>query len=257
MTDSRSYRWLSVLSVAGFFGAWYVVNAAHLAPANLLPSMQEVWAALLDILHNGYRGTTLWENAAATLGRCLGGFVLAAIVGVPLGLWMGRSPVLAASIDYILQFMRPLPPLSYLILLILWLGTGDTSKVALLFLAAFPTIAMAAMAGVRGVNRQRIQAALACGATRAQVFRHVVLPSCLPMTMTGLRIALAVTFSTVVAAELMTASNGLGWMVFSASQFLRTDIVLLGVLILGVLGMALSRALLSLDLWLVHWRGRD
>jgi taurine transport system permease protein len=253
----RSYRWLSVLSVVAFFGAWYVVNAAHLAPANLLPSMPEVWGALLDILHNGYRGTTLWENAAATMGRCLGGFALATVVGVPLGLWMGRTRILAASLDYILQFMRPLPPLSYLILLILWLGTGDTSKVALLFLAAFPTIAMAAMAGVRGVNRQRIQAALACGATPTQVFRHVVLPSCLPMTMTGLRIALAVTFSTVVAAELMTASNGLGWMVFSASQFLRTDIVLLGVLILGVLGMALSRALLSLDLWLVHWRGRD
>jgi taurine transport system permease protein len=251
------YRLLSALSVAGFFAAWYVITAAQLAPANLLPSIGEVWAAFVDILRNGYRETTLWQNAAATLGRCLGGFGLAAVIGVPLGLWMGRSPALAASLDYVIQFMRPLPPLSYLILLILWLGTGDASKVALLFLAAFPTIVLAAMAGVRGVNRQRIQAALACGASARQVFRHVVLPSCLPMLLTGLRIALAVTFSTVVAAELITASDGLGWMVFSASHFLRTDIVMLGILILGVLGMALSRALLSLDLWLVHWRGRD
>jgi len=251
------YRQLSALSVAGFFAAWYVVTAAHLAPANLLPSMTEVWVAFVDVLHNGYRETTLWQDIAATLGRCLAGFVLAAIAGVPLGLWMGRSRILAASIDYIIQFMRPLPPLSYLILLILWLGTGDTSKVALLFLGAFPTIVLAATAGVRGVNQRRVQAALACGASQRQVFRHVVLPSCLPMVMTGLRISLAGTFSTVVAAELMAASNGLGWLVFSASQFLRTDLVMMGILILGVLGMALSRGLLSLDLRLVHWRGRD
>jgi taurine transport system permease protein len=110
---------------------------------------------------------------------------------------------------------------------------------------------------VRGVNTLRIQAALSCGATDAQVFRHVILPSCLPTVLTGLRIALAVTFSTVVAAELMTANDGLGWMVFSASHFLRTDIVLVGILILGLLGMALSRTLLSLDLRLLHWRGRE
>lgn len=250
-------RTLSLLSVAAFFAGWYVITAAHLAPANLLPGIPDVASAFLDILRHGYRGTTLGQNIAATLARCLAGFLLAAIIGVPLGLSMGRSRVLAALVDYIIQFMRPLPPLSYLILLILWLGTGDMSKVALLFLSAFPTITIAAMAGVRGVNQQRIQAALACGATERQVFRHVVLPSALPMIMTGLRIALAVTFSTVVAAELITASNGIGWMVFSASQFLRTDIVLLGVLILGVLGMALSRALLSLDLRLVHWRGKD
>jgi taurine transport system permease protein len=253
----RSFWWLSVLSVAAFFGAWHAITALHLAPANLLPSMTDVWAAFVEVLHQGYRGTTLAQDIAATLGRCLAGFALATVTGVPLGLWMGRNAALAALSDWIIQFMRPLPPLSYLVLLILWFGTGDTSKIALLFLSAFPTIVLAAMAGVRGVSQLRVQAARACGASEVQVFLHVVLPSCLPMVMTGLRIALAVTFSTVVAAELITASNGLGWMVFSSSQFLRTDIVLLGVLMLGVLGMALSRGLLSLDLWLVHWRGKD
>ena len=250
-------RLLSLLSVVMFFAASYAIGALHLAPANLLPGMGDVLAAFTDVLHNGYRTTTLSQNIAATLGRCLAGFMLAALIGVPLGLWMGRSRSLAAMVDYIIQFMRPLPPLSYLILLILWLGTGDTSKVALLFLAALPTITMAAMAAVRGVKQQRIQAALSCGASEAQVFRHVVLPSCLPMVMTGLRIALAGTFSTVVAAELMAASDGLGWMVFSASQFLRTDIVMMGILILGALGMALSWGLLRLDTRLIHWRGRE
>lgn len=258
MTAQPQYlRWLSLLSVSMFFAGWFAITEFQLAPANLLPGMGEVVAAFIDILHNGYRTTTLGEDILATLGRCLGGFGLAAIVGVPLGLWMGRSRALAASLDYIIQFMRPLPPLSYLILLILWLGTGDASKVALLFLSALPAIVMASMAAVRGVKQQRIQAALACGATEAQVFRHVVLPSCLPMVMTGLRISLAGTFSTVVAAELMAASDGLGWMVFSASQFLRTDIVMMGILILGTFGMALSWGLLRFDTWLVHWRGRE
>jgi taurine transport system permease protein len=248
---------LSLLSVAAFFAAWYVVTAIPLVPANLLPSLTQVAAAFVEVCRHGYRGTSLGLDIGVTLGRCLAGFLLATVLGVPLGLWMGRSRALTGSIDYIIQFMRPLPPLSYLILLILWLGTGNASKVALLFLAAFPTIVSAATAGVRGINQQRIQAALACGATRRQVFRHVVLPSALPMILTGLRISLAGTFSTVVAAELMAASNGLGWMVFSASQFLRTDIMMMGILVLGVLGMTLSRALLLVDTRFIHWRGRD
>jgi taurine transport system permease protein len=146
---------------------------------------------------------------------------------------------------------------SYLILLILWLGTGDRSKIALLYLTAFPIIASAAMAGARGVKTQRIQAAQSLGASPAQIIRHVVLPAALPTIFTGLRIALAAAFSTVVAAELMAASNGVGWMIFSASQFLRTDIVVLGILLLGVMGMLLNAALVALDLRIVHWRGVD
>ena len=206
---------------------------------------------------NGYRGTTLWGNVAATLGRLLGGFGAAAIAGVPLGLWMGSNRVAGAALDWIIQFMRPLPPLSYMILLILWLGTGDLSKSALLFLTAFPIIVSAAAAGVRGVKRQRIQAALALGASRADVFRHVILPSAAPMVLTGLQIALAAAFSTVVAAELVAANDGLGWMVISASNFLRNDIVILCILLLGFLGIALASLLRVADRHFIHWRGRD
>jgi taurine transport system permease protein len=248
---------LSLLSIAGFLVAWWLITALSLVPRDLLPSIGDVWRAFVDILQHGYRGTTLAEDAGATVARCLTGFGLGTLVGVPLGLWLGRSAIAAASLDYIIQFMRPLPPLSYLILLILWLGTGDGSKIALLFLAAFPTITSASMAGVRGVNQQRVQAALACGANHRQVFWRVVLPSALPMILTGLRISLAGTFSTVVAAELMAASDGLGWMVFSASQFLRTDIVMVGILLLGVIGMTLSGLLFALDRRVVHWRGRE
>jgi taurine transport system permease protein len=248
---------IGTASVLAGLSTWYALRALNLVSPDLLASPQEVVAAFFDILKNGYRETTLLENIAATLGRCLIGFGAAVVLGVPLGLWMGMSRLTAASIDYIIQFLRPLPPLSYLVLLILWFGAGDLSKIMLLFMGAFPTITSAAMSGVRQVNQQRIQVARAMGASSRQIFRFVIFPSALSMTFTGLRIALAGAFSSVVAAELMAASDGLGWMVFSASRFLRNDVILLGIILLGLFGMLLSRALLELDLRLIHWRGRE
>src|SRR5450432_781135 len=144
-TALRSPRWLSILSVLLVVFAWWFVHAFALVPEILLPGPGEVLVTFIDILQNGYRETTLWQNSAATLWRCGTGFVLASLTGIPLGLAMGYSSKVRAAGNYIVQFMRPLPPLSYLILLILWLGTGDSSKIALLYLTAFPIIASSAM----------------------------------------------------------------------------------------------------------------
>ena len=246
-----------VLSVAAMLLAWWALPTGGAVSRDLLPSPFDVWAAATEILRDGYRGTTLWGNALSTLGRLGAGFGLAVLVGVPLGLWMGVNRVAMAALDWIIQFMRPLPPLSYMILLILWLGTGNLSKAALLFLTAFPIIVAASAGGVRGVKQQRIQVARAMGASPAQVFRHVVFPSAAPMVLTGLQVALAAAFSTVVSAELLAATDGLGWMVISASQFLRNDIIVLCILVLGGLGVLLAWLMRVLDRRLVHWRGRD
>ena len=246
-----------MVSVAAMLAGWWVISATGAVRADLLPSPLDVWDAFIEVTRDGYRGTTLWGNAGATLGRLLSGFGLATLLGLPLGLWMGTNRVAHAAVDWAIQFMRPLPPLSYMILLILWLGTGDVSKGALLFLTAFPIIVASATAGVRGVKQQRIQVARALGASPAQVFRHVIFPSALPMVFTGLQIALAAAFSTVVSAELLAATDGLGWMVISASAFLRNDIIILCILILGALGVTLASLLRATDRWVIHWRGRD
>jgi len=253
----REGRWLGAAAVLCVLTLWWLATTLALVPATLLPGPAEVLATFVDIVRNGYRETTLWQNSAATLWRCGVGFVLASLTGIPLGLAMGYNSRVRAACNYIVQFMRPLPPLSYLILLILWLGTGDASKIALLYLTAFPIIASSAMAGVWTTKLQRIQAARSLGADEWQIFRHVIFPSSLPLVFTGARIALAAAFSTVVAAELMAATDGLGWMVFSASRFLRNDIIIIGILILGVLGMALNKLVLLLDGAVVHWRGVD
>jgi taurine transport system permease protein len=236
---------------------WWALSLSGWISRDLLPSPLDVLDAGIDVIRNDYRGTTLWGNALSTLGRLGAGFGLAVMLGVPLGLWMGLNRLVSAALDWIVQFMRPLPPLSYMILLILWLGTGDLSKAALLFLTAFPIVVASSAAGVRGVKAQRIQAARALGASERQVFRHVVLPSALPMVFTGLQIALAAAFSTVVSAELLAATDGLGWMVISASTFLRNDIIMLVILVLGALGVSLAWSLRAVDRRLVHWRGRD
>ena len=248
---------LGTVSVTVMVAGWWLIAAAQIVRADLLPSPADVWDAAVEVVTQGYRGTTLWQNINATLGRLLGGFLAATLAGVPLGLWMGSSRTANAALDWIIQFMRPLPPLSYMILLILWLGTGDLSKGTLLFLTAFPIIVASSAAGVRGVKLQRIQAAQALGATRGAVFRHVILPSAAPMILTGLQIALAAAFSTVVSAELLAATDGLGWMVISASTFLRNDIIILCIIILGLLGVTLAGLLRAADRWVIHWRGRD
>ncbi len=251
----RGPAWLSLLSVSLVGFAWWFIHAFALVPAVLLPGPGEVLATFIEIVRDGYRETTLWQDSAATLARCCAGFLLACLTGVPLGLAMGYKPRVRAACDYIIQFMRPLPPLSYLILLILWLGTGNASKVALLYLTAFPIVASSAMAGVWTTKLQRIQAARSLGASEWQIFRYVIFPSALPLVFTGARIALAAAFSTVVAAELMAATDGLGWMIFSASHFLRNDIVIVGIVLLGILGMLLNKMVLLVDGAVVHWRG--
>lgn len=256
-TDNRrSAVFVGAASVLVGLLCWQLLTSKGLVSTDVLASPRQVVDAMIDIARDGYRGTSLLEDIGATLWRCLAGFLIAAVLGILLGLWMGSSRVAAAGINYIIQFLRPLPPLSYYILLILWFGTGNSSKIVLLFMGAFPTIATAAMAGVRQASSQRLQVARALGASSFQVFRLVVFPSALPMIFTGLRIALAGSFSSVVAAEILNASDGLGWMVFSASRFLRTDIIIFGILLLGLFGMILSRALLTLDRAMVHWRGR-
>jgi taurine transport system permease protein len=245
------------MSVTVMFTGWWLIATAGIVREDLLPSPADVWNAALEVVTQGYRGTTLWENVSATLGRLLSGFLAATLTGVALGLWMGSSRTANAALNWIIQFMRPLPPLSYMILLILWFGTGDLSKGMLLFLTAFPIVVASSAAGVRGVKLQRIQAAQALGAKPGAVFLHVILPSAAPMILTGLQIALAAAFSTVVSAELLAATNGLGWMVISASTFLRNDIIILCIIILGLLGVTLAGLLRAVDKWLIHWRGRD
>jgi taurine transport system permease protein len=169
---------------------------------------------------------------------------------------MGVSRIARGIFDPPIEFYRPLPPLAYLPLMIIWFGIGETLEVLLIFLACFAPVALAARAGVRSTSQEQIQAALSMGATRAQVVRHVILPSALPEILVGLRIGMGVGWTTLVAAEMVAATSGLGQMVLNASNFLRTDVVILGIIVIGLVAYAFEVLMRWLETRLVPWKGR-
>jgi taurine transport system permease protein len=190
------------------------------------------------------------------MSRVFGAFAIAVALGIPIGILMGTSRIARGIFDPPIEFYRPLPPLAYLPLMIVWFGIGETSKIILLFLAIFAPVTLAARAGVRSISQEQIQAALSMGASRAQVIRHIIMPGALPEILVGLRIGMGVGWTTLVAAEMVAADAGLGKMVFNASNFLRTDVVILGILLIGFVAFAFELTLRWFERWAVPWKGK-
>jgi len=246
----------TVLSAAVLVAAWLTLTWGGYVRDLFLPPPDELWDGFWDLVTDGYKGRTLLEHLEASLWRIFAGFVTGAAVGTFLGLAMGYWRSVEALFAPFIEFLRPLPQLAYLMLLIIWFGIGETSKIILLFLAALPVSAVAARDGVRNVPVQRIHAARSLGASEWQIFRHVVLPSALPEIFTGARIGVGVVYGTLIAAEIIAGSSGLGWMILDAGRFLRSDYVFVGILLIGLMGLALNWALVALEARIVHWAGR-
>jgi taurine transport system permease protein len=221
-----------------------------------LPPPNELWDALTDLVETGYKGRSLAEHIGLSLERVLAGALSGAVVGTLLGLAMGQLAWLNALTDPWIAFLRPLPQLAYLVLLIVWFGIGETARIILLFLAAMPVCAIAARAGVQSVAPQRLQVAKTLGAGRWQIFRHVVLPSALPEIFAGTRLALGIVYGTLIAAEIIAGSSGIGWMILDAGRFLRSDYVFIGILLIGMMGIALDALLRTAERLVVHWAGK-
>ena len=222
-----------------------------------LPSPEAVVVRFFEIATEGYQNFTLWEHLGSSLMRVLGGFALGALVGIPLGYAMGLSSWVRGWFDPIVEFMRPVPPLALIPLVIIWFGIWETGKVVLLFLAALWIMTIAARAGVSGVNITKIHAAYSLGASKAQILRYVIVPNSLPEIFTGARVAMGVCWGTVVAAELVAAQKGVGMMIIAASKFQLTDIVIMGIILIGVIGYGIDTLMRRAETYLVPWKGRS
>lgn len=221
-----------------------------------LPAPEAVVARLIEIADQGYQNTSLWGHLAASLGRVLAGFFLGSLVGIPLGYAMGLSSWFRGWFDPIVEFMRPVPPLALIPLVIIWFGIWETGKIVLLFLAALWIMVIAARSGVSGVKLSKIHAAYSLGASKAQIMRHVIIPNSLPDIFTGARVAMGVCWGTVVAAELVAAQKGAGMMIIAASKFQLTDIVVMGIILIGVIGYGIDILMRMAEKKLVPWKGR-
>ncbi|WP_374250365.1 ABC transporter permease [Xanthobacter sp.] len=249
-------RLLTALTGATLFALWWL--AAHYAWVNplFLPSPKAVWDAFVRTATVGYQGSLLHEHLIASLYRVLAGYTLACLVGIPLGIVMGLSRDVKAVFDPVIEFYRPLPPLALYTLIVMWLGIGDASKVAILFLAALPPLTISSMHAAASVDPRYVKAAKSLGANSRQLFRHVFLPACLPGICTGMRISLGFTYTVLVAAEIVAATAGLGWMIWDASKFLLGDIVIMGLFVLAFTGMALDFLIRLTERALTPWRFR-
>ncbi len=251
---------VQISAIAVLLGIWWAVAAAEIWPPLLVPSPIDVFGQLFVITgdHDGIRGYSgyyLQEHLWHSLSRLIKGGVLAILIGVPFGILLAVVTPLRWIFGPAIDFLRNLPPLAYFSLLVIWFGIDETPKVTLLFLAAFPPIVLAPAAAVRNVPEDRLNAVRMLGANRWQTVRHVTVPSILPEVMTGIRVALGIAFTTVVAAETINGLPGIGGMVSDAQRYNATEVVLLGIIVIGLCGLAIDLLIRGIDRVLVPWRG--
>ncbi len=248
---------ISLATGIAIVALWWAAAEAKLVGHLFLPTPAEVFNQTIAIISEGYADAALWEHVSASLLRISTAGLIAIALGIPLGLAMGLNRWVKGILDTPIEFYWPLPPLAYLPLMIIWLGIGEASKITLLTLAMFAPICLSAQAGVRSLPLERVNAALTLGASRWQLFWEIVLPSALPEILTGIRIALGVGWGTLVAAELIAATQGIGFMIMSASHFLATDVVFVGIGIIALCAFAFTAVMRALERWLVPWKGKN
>ncbi|MDP4026917.1 ABC transporter permease [Methylobacterium sp. NEAU 140] len=225
---------------------WYVATTGlGLISAGRFPAPGDVETAAVQAFVRGYPDTTLLVHVLHSLRLVALGFLVSVTLGVPLGLLMGWNPTAEALINPVFLLLRPIPPLAWIPLAILWLGLGDGAKVMVIVIAALPPAVISTQAGVRGVPPQIIEAAQMLGTPRLRFVTDVLAPAAAPMIFTGLRLALQASWTTLVAAELVGSLAGLGYVLNVAQQDLYPGMILVGMAAVGVLGAG-STALLGM-----------
>jgi NitT/TauT family transport system permease protein len=245
-----SLAWsLSLGSLVLIFLAWLLVSALGLVPPLFLPSPANVAAAFSRLLSQGI----LVNDIVASLLRVLGGFGLAALVSIPLGLLMGAFASFHNMFNPTIGTMRYMPASAFVPLLILWLGIDEAAKIALIFLGTlfFNTIMVAD--AVKFVSRNMIDVAYTLGASRWRVLREVIWPAALPAVLDASRVNMAASWNLVIIAELVAATSGIGYRILQAQRYLRTDEIFVGLIVIGVVGLLIDLAFFALQRWLCPW----
>lgn len=254
---AKQRKWAAyLLAFAVAVVGWWLLSALRALPSFALPSPPDVYDAFVSTVTTGYLSVTLQQDLISSVLRVLVAFVGAVGIGTLAGILMAESKVVFGLIDPFLQFLRPIPPLAFIPLFVVWFGIGELPKVLLILVSTLPVIIINTVSGVRGTQQQRLEVARCLGATRAEIMWHVVLPSALPEIFTGMKVGVGIAWSTLVAAELIAAQRGLGWLVEQAGQELQTSVVVVGIIVIGVVGYLMELGIRSLEAALVPWRGK-
>jgi sulfonate transport system permease protein len=237
------------LSVA-IIGIWQALfQLGYLNPV-LLPPPSQVALTFLDLMKSG----DLPRHIGISVLRVLEGFGIAAVLGLGLGIAIGLSRTIDRSTDLIIQVVKPIPPIAWIPLAILWFGIGEQSKVYIIFMGAFFPIIINTIDGIRQTDHKFVEVARILAVPRLKFVRQVVLPGALPAIMTGLRVGLMVAWICVVAAELIAASSGIGYLIMDARQLSQSDVVLVGMITIGVIGKLMDSLIKRLEKRLISWK---
>jgi NitT/TauT family transport system permease protein len=246
----------SIASVTLLVVVWTAVSHSSFVKPGYLPTPESLWATFVELVRNGYQGQPLLEHIKVSLLRTLAGFAAGVLVGVPLGLFTGYSTRAGAMISPIMAFIRPIPPIAFIPMAVLYFGLGELGKIVLIFFVSFNYVQANAQAGAANFPIAYRRASESLGLTRWQTFVRIVLPGALPQIFTGLKVALALSWAVVVAAELVGAQSGLGFMISDAALLFRIPVVFIGIALIGAIGLAMNLALNWLEARIVHWKGR-
>lgn len=246
----------SIASVALLLLAWTLVSHSSFIKPGYLPTPESLWNTFLELLRDGYQGQPLADHVKVSLVRTLAGFAAGVLVGVPLGLFSGYNARAAAMVSPVMAFIRPIPPIAFIPMAVLYFGLGELGKIVLIFFVSFNYVQANAHAGAAHFPIAYRRAAESLGLTRWQTFVRIVLPGALPQIFTGLKVALALSWAVVVAAELVGAQKGLGFMISDAAMLFRIPVVYIGIALIGAIGLAMNLTLNWLEARIVHWKGR-
>ena len=240
----------SVAVIAILLTVWWL--AVILTGSAIFPTPWQVVTGTLELAHDG----TLWDDIGASLMRVATGFVLAVIIAVPLGLWMGWVKGAFSMLNPLFQILRPISPIAWIPIAILWFGVGNSSPIFLIFISSVFPMVVQTTAGVHTIERRYLRAAENFGVSRYTLFRRVIIPAALPQIIVGMRIGLGVAWLVVVAAEMIALRSGLGYLIIdSRNAGNRYDLVIGGMVIIGLIGLSLDGMMRLLEgLRTVRWR---
>ena len=246
----------SVGAIVLLFVVWFAVSHSSFVKPGYIPTPEELGKTFFELVRDGYQGKPLYEHIGISLFRTLTGFLLGVVIGVPVGLLSGYSRRAGAMISPIMAFIRPIPPIAFIPMAVLYFGLGEVGKIVLIFFVSFNYVQTNAQAGAANFPIAYRRAAETLGLTRMQTFTKIVMPGALLQIFTGLKVALALSWAVVVAAELVGAQSGLGFMISDAALLFRIPVVYIGVALIGAIGLVLNLGLNFIEGRIVHWKGR-
>ena len=238
-----------ILPVIIVLAVWYLMTSSKQYTGILFPSLSTVWETVTHKCMDG----SLLAAIGISLGRVLKGYFLAAICGIAAGILIGLSEHAQRFTDLIIQILKPIPPIAWIPLVILWMGIGESSKVFLIFLGGFFTILQNVINGIRYTDKKLLEVASVMETPKWKYIFHLIIPAALPSIFTGLRVALGTCWTCVVAAELVASSSGIGYMISNARNFGQIDVVIVGMLAIGIVGKIMDFILLKIEKKVLAW----